>query len=76
MESIQFPALGWSFSVDPVLVDFTLFGIPFSIRWYGLLIAIGFLLAVIYAVKNGKSVEKKRRMCYINCYGIMKGGIV
>lgn len=54
MESIRFPALGWEFSVSPVLVEFTLFGIPFSIRWYGLLIALGFLLAVVYAVKTAK----------------------
>lgn len=54
MEFIRFPALGWEFSVSPVLVEFTLFGIPFSIRWYGLLIALGFLLAVIYAVKTAK----------------------
>ncbi len=54
MESICFPALGWEFSISPVLVEFTLFGIPFSVRWYGLLIAVGFLLAVLYAVKTAK----------------------
>lgn len=54
MESIRFPALHWEFSVSPVLVEFTLFGIPFSIRWYGMLIALGFLLAVLYAVKTAK----------------------
>ena len=54
MEYIQFPVLGWEFSVSPVLVEFTLFGIPFSIRWYGALIALGFLLAVLYAVKTAK----------------------
>ena len=54
MESIQFPALGLEFSVNPVLAEFTVFGIPFSIRWYGLLIAVGFLLAVLYAAKTAK----------------------
>ncbi len=54
MEYIEFPALDWGFSVSPVLAEFSLFGIPFSIRWYGLLIALGFLLAVLYAVRTAK----------------------
>ena len=59
MESIQFPALGLEFSVNPVLAEFTVFGIPFSIRWYGLLIAVGFLLAVLYAAKTAKKAYKE-----------------
>jgi len=55
MEYIAFPALGWSFTVSPVLAEFTLFGIPFSIRWYGVMIALGFLLAVLYAIRTAKS---------------------
>ncbi len=52
MEYIEFPALGWTFNIDPVLGNFELFGIPISIRWYGVMIALGFLLAILYAVRN------------------------
>ncbi|MBQ8495251.1 MAG: prolipoprotein diacylglyceryl transferase [Clostridia bacterium] len=45
---IEFPALGWHFSINDTLVSFG----NFSIKYYGLLIALGFLLAVIYAYKR------------------------
>ena len=51
MEYIAFPKLGFLFEVGPVLAEFELFGIPFSIRWYGVMIALGFLLAVLYGVR-------------------------
>lgn len=54
MEYIEFPALGWTFEINPALAEFNLFGIPFTIHWYGLLIALGFLLAVLYAVRFAK----------------------
>ena len=50
-EFIEFPALGWRFDVNPVLAE-DVFGLPISIRWYGVLIAVGFLLAVLYAVRT------------------------
>ncbi len=46
---IAFPKLGWHFTVSPSVIQTTLFGINIDIRWYGLLIAIGFGLAVVYA---------------------------
>lgn len=51
---IEFPGLGWKFNLSPVLVEFEAFGIQFSIKWYGLIIAIGFLAAMIYALKRVK----------------------
>lgn len=54
MEYIEFPALGWTIEVNPVLAEFELFGIPFSIHWYGVVIALGFLLAILYAVRFAK----------------------
>ncbi len=54
---ISFPGLGWKFNISPTIVEFQLFGIEFSLKWYGLLIAIGFLLAVIYALKRCKEFE-------------------
>ncbi|MGI6264471.1 MAG: prolipoprotein diacylglyceryl transferase [Acutalibacteraceae bacterium] len=56
MEWIAFPALGWEFSLDPYLLrDFKIFGLTLNIKWYGLLIAIGFLLAIVYAFRRCKS---------------------
>ncbi len=54
---IGFPALGWEFPLSDVLVEFQLFGTTFTIKWYGLLIAIGFLLAVIYGLKRAKDFD-------------------
>lgn len=46
---VAFPKLGLQFDVPQSVVQFSLFGIDFDIRWYGLLIAIGFGLAIVYA---------------------------
>ena len=43
--TISFPALGWSVTVDPVA--FRIGNWP--VYWYGILIACGFLLAILYA---------------------------
>ena len=56
-EYISFPNLGWKFDISSVLVEFQLFGISFSIKWYGLIIAVGFLVAMIYALKRAKSFD-------------------
>lgn len=49
---INFPALGIHLPFSPVIVDFSLFGFEIVIRWYGVLIALGLLLAVLYANKR------------------------
>ena len=46
---IAFPNLDWKFNLNET---FSLFGL--EIKWYGLLIAIGFSLAVIYGLKRAK----------------------
>ncbi len=50
LAAISFPNLG--FSVDPSKVALTIGG--FSIYWYGIIIAIGFTLAVLYAYRRVK----------------------
>ncbi|MCM1230449.1 MAG: prolipoprotein diacylglyceryl transferase [Ruminococcus flavefaciens] len=47
---IQFPKLGWEFEINPTA--FTVFGI--SIQWYGIIIAFGLLLAVLYCFPRMK----------------------
>lgn len=48
---IGFPGLGIKFNVNPVLIRFT---DSFAIYWYGLIIAVGFLGAVIYCLRQAK----------------------
>lgn len=54
---IQFPGLGWEFPISDTLVKFSLFGNDFTIKWYGVLIAVGFLLAVLYGMKRAKEFD-------------------
>ena len=48
--NVQFPGLGFSVDVNPVV--FEIGGL--SVHWYGVIIASGFLLAVIYALTSAK----------------------
>ncbi len=57
---IEFPALGWHFSISDVIVQFSLFGLPVTIRWYGLLIALGLMLAILYAFKRADQFDVDR----------------
>lgn len=52
MNSIAFPGLGLSFHVNPVA--FRVFGK--EIYWYGIIIAVGFLLAIVYATRETKRI--------------------
>lgn len=50
MEGIFFPGLGIFFSNVPS--GFTIFG--FEVKFYGLIIALGFMLALVLAIREGK----------------------
>lgn len=50
---VQFPLLGISFTVHEVA--FSIGG--FDVRWYGIIIAIGFLLAMLYASCSAKKMN-------------------
>ncbi len=53
MYTVEFPKLGWEFQMNPVA--FTIGNL--EIRWYGILIALGFLLAFGYALKSCKAMK-------------------
>lgn len=53
---IHFPGLG--LELDPSPVAFSLFGR--DIYWYGIIIAVGFLLAAVYAVRRAPQVGIKK----------------
>lgn len=56
MNHVEFPGFGWSFDINS-----TVFSIgSFEIKWYGLLIATGFLLAVLYAMFMCKKMNINR----------------
>ncbi len=46
--TVYFSAFEKGFEVSSVLAEFNLFGQPITIRWYGAIIAFGFLLAVLW----------------------------
>lgn len=55
MESfVAFPALGWQFPLNDTVAQFTLFGTEFTIKWYGVIIAAAFLLAVVYGMRQAR----------------------
>ena len=45
---VYFTGISRGFSVPSVLAEFSIFGIDISIKWYGTIIAFGFLLAVLF----------------------------
>ncbi len=50
---VEFPRLGLSFTVNDVAFSIG----NFQIRWYGIIIAVGFLLAVLYASFTAKKMN-------------------
>ncbi len=49
---IEFPALDWHLPISDTLLQFDLFGNTITLKWYGVMIAFGFLLAVIYGLRR------------------------
>ena len=53
VQQIQFPGLGWEFTINRVA--FQVFGLP--IYWYGILIATGLVLAIVYGLREAKRAK-------------------
>lgn len=49
--TIIFPRFGWTFKIDPT--PFSVYG--WEIHWYGIIIACGFVLALLYGCKRSKA---------------------
>lgn len=55
MTTVSFPGIGiGEFTMNEVALAFRLFGIDVEIRWYGILITIGIVLAILYAAKRSR----------------------
>ena len=71
---VYFKAIEKGFSIPSVLAEFSFFGLPISIKWYGVIIAFGFLLAVLL---GGRGAYKWRmsldKMIDVLIYGTMLG---
>ena len=50
---VEFPNLGLKFGISDVLFQIG----HFQIKWYGLIIAVGFLLAMLYAFRRAKDFQ-------------------
>lgn len=69
---IAFPNLGWEFRIDPTA--FTIFGI--DIQWYGLIITLGLVLAMIYCFPRMKRVGIDSDRAVEAVIGGIIGGII
>jgi len=69
---VVFPKLGLDFEISDTA--FTVFGL--EIKWYGIFITIGLLLAVVYAFKNMKSYGINPDKAFDVIIGGILGGLV
>ncbi len=69
---IQFPRLGWSFNINPTA--FRIAGI--DIQWYGLIITLGLILAMIYVIPKMKRFGLDADKAFDPILGGILGGIV
>ncbi|SHM47479.1 prolipoprotein diacylglyceryl transferase [Ruminococcus flavefaciens] len=69
---IQFPELGWKFHIDPTA--FSIGGV--HIQWYGILITIGLILAVVYALPRMKRFGLDADRAIDAVIGGVIGGII
>jgi phosphatidylglycerol:prolipoprotein diacylglycerol transferase len=73
LNEIAFPALGWEFTISP---DAFVIG-DFAIKWYAICIALGVVLAYIYAIprikKNGLDDDKAFNCVFLGFIGAIIG---
>lgn len=69
---IYFPKLGWRFNINPTA--FTVFGI--DIQWYGIIITVGLLLAMLYCFPKMKRFGLDGDRALDAVIGGIVGGIV
>lgn len=72
MYNVSFPGFGWEFTIDPVAFQIG----DYKIYWYGIIIAFGMVLALLYGYRNAErfSINKDK---LFNCIivGIVFGVI-
>lgn len=72
MYNVQFPGLGINVTINPIAFSIG----QYSIKWYGVIIAVGFLLAFLYAMASCKKFHMDQdRLTDTIIIGII-GGII
>ena len=69
---VQFPNLGISVEINPVALQFG----DFKIYWYGILIGIGFLLAILYGFSSCKKMNINKDHLFDAIIAGLIGGII
>lgn len=73
---VSFTGLSKTFEVSSVFCEFSLFGHLFSIKWYGVIIAFGLLLAVLFGGRIAYTWKMSlEKMVDVLIYGML-GGII
>lgn len=73
---VTFTALDKAFNVSSVFCEFSMFGHMFSIKWYGVIIAFGLLLAVLFGGRIAYTWKMSlEKMVDVLIYGML-GGII
>ena len=63
---VTFAGIDKVFNVSSVFCEFSIGGNDFSIKWYGIIIALGFMLALIYGYKNANTSNYKGASTLVN----------
>lgn len=69
---VQFPELGISVEVNPIALQFG----DFKIYWYGIIIGIGFLLAILYGFASCKKMNINKDHLFDAIIGGLIGGVI
>lgn len=60
MYNVSFPALGWEFKINPIAFKIG----SINVRWYGIIIAVGLMLALVYAYFSAKRYNVDRNKLF------------
>lgn len=71
-QQVQFPELGITINVNPVALQIG----DFKIYWYGIIIGMGFLLAVLYGFLSCKKMNINKDHLLDAVIGGLIGGVI
>lgn len=70
--TVQFPNLGITVEVNPIAFQIG----DFTVNWYGIIIGIGFLLAILYGFASSKKMNINKDHLFDAIIGGLIGGVV
>ena len=70
---VQFPGFGWEFDINPIAFSIG----DYKVYWYGIIIACGLLLAVLYAWKSAPRYKVDgSKLSVQDCTSVFSNGII